>query len=430
MNSSTSNIKALLVDNNENEYLLTKALLKISYNDAFELDWSNSYDKALELILSNEYNICLMDYKLGEHTGVDLLHEIMANEVNIPVIMLTNEKNREIDIAAMQAGAADYLIKGAISPEILERSIRYAIERKESEDIRRKLEDKIATHEKIMSVGCLAIGMAHEINNPLAGILQSIQNVMRRIDPEREKNRAIAETCNIDLNDLNSYMTKHCICDFLERITISGERISSIVSTILQFSGHNKSHFERANICTIIETAVAESRQKLGLSENFGADYLNVILDLDPELTEINCIDIEIQDVISIVVDNALLAMTEDRCNRVFTPESISEVPLRERCLDQYEYTASDFHDFELTIRTRKECNTACIEIEDNGPGMTSEIARRVFEPFFTTTRTGKTGLGLAIAYFIVTNTHSGTIDLKSEEGVGTKFTIKLPIGL
>jgi len=430
MHSDTSNIKVLLIDNDENEYLLTKALLKISYNNSFELDWSNSYDKALNQISSNEYNICLMDYRLGEHTGVDLLHEIMANEINVPVIMLTSEKNREIDIAAMQAGAADYLIKGAISPEILERSIRYAIERKESEDIRRKLEDKIATHEKIMSVGCLAIGMAHEINNPLAGILQSIQNTMRRLDPEREQNRAIAETCNVNLDDVKSYMTKHSICDFLERITISGERISSIVSTILQFSGHNKSHFERANIGSIIHTAVAESRQKLGLSPNFGADFLKVMLDLDPELTEINCIDIEIQDVISIIVDNALLAMTEDRCNRVFTPESISEIPLRERCLDQFEYTASDLHDFELTIRTRKECNTACIEIEDNGPGMTAEIARRVFEPFFTTTRTGKTGLGLAIAYFIVTNTHSGTIDLESKEGVGTKFTIKLPIGL
>ena len=423
-------INVLLVDDDDQTFTFMKSLLKDCYNNDFHLHWCRTYHDALEAISSNTHHVCLLDYKLGARTGIDLLHEIMANEIDTPVIMLAAQQNRDVDIAAMQGGATDYLLKDTVSTEILERSIRYAIERKESEKIRRKLEKKISHHEKLMSVGCLAIGMAHEINNPLAGVLQSVQNILRRFDPSREKNIEIANRCDVDLHKVRSFMVKQGISDFIERISISGERISAIVANVLHFSGHNKSPFTPVDIQTIIKDAISHSTDKLALSEKFGIKHLKVVMNFDKKLSEVNCIGEEVKAVISIIVENALFAMTEERCSKIFTPESLSDRPLSERSLIQVKHSLPAIENLSLKITTRKECNTAYIEIEDNGPGMSNEIARRVFEPFFTTTRTGKTGLGLAIAYFIITNTHSGTLEVQSSEDNGSKFIVKLPIGL
>jgi predicted signal transduction protein with EAL and GGDEF domain len=127
-------IKILLVEDDEDDYILTEDLLLQSKHSKFEVEWASSYEDALELFLQNNYDICLFDYRLGSHSGMDLLREAIAAGCNVPIILLTGQGDGQIDIEALKAGAMDYLNKAEINAQLLERSIRYAIERKKTED--------------------------------------------------------------------------------------------------------------------------------------------------------------------------------------------------------------------------------------------------------------------------------------------------------
>jgi predicted signal transduction protein with EAL and GGDEF domain len=127
-------IKVLLVEDDEDDYILTEDLLSHSERIAFEVEWVSSYEDALEGVRQNNYDICLFDYRLGSHSGMDLLREAIAEGCTAPIILLTGQGDGEIDIEALQAGAMDYLTKAEINAQLLERSIRYAIERKKTED--------------------------------------------------------------------------------------------------------------------------------------------------------------------------------------------------------------------------------------------------------------------------------------------------------
>lgn len=122
-------IKVLLVEDDEDDYILTRDLLSEIESSRFELTWAATYQEALKLIKRNGHDICLIDYRLGEHTGVDLLHEAHAHDSRVPAILLTTQQDRDVDVKAMKAGASDYLIKGQIDRPLLERTIRYTIER-------------------------------------------------------------------------------------------------------------------------------------------------------------------------------------------------------------------------------------------------------------------------------------------------------------
>jgi diguanylate cyclase (GGDEF)-like protein/PAS domain S-box-containing protein len=122
-----SPVKVLLVDDDEDEFVVTRDLLSDINRKVWTLDWVSRYDEALARVLSGGYDVCLIDYWLGAHTGLDLMREALSQGCQSPLILLTGQGNREIDIAAMEAGAADYLVKGQFSASELERSIRYAI---------------------------------------------------------------------------------------------------------------------------------------------------------------------------------------------------------------------------------------------------------------------------------------------------------------
>jgi two-component system cell cycle sensor histidine kinase/response regulator CckA len=121
-------IKVLLIDDDEDDYVITNDLLSEIQGGNFELQWVASYDSALEAIGRNEHHVYLLDYHLGEHNGLDLLRKAIRNGCKAPIILLTGQGDHRIDLEAMKAGAADYLVKGQIDAPLLERSIRYAIE--------------------------------------------------------------------------------------------------------------------------------------------------------------------------------------------------------------------------------------------------------------------------------------------------------------
>ena len=121
-----ANIRALLIDDDQGDYAVTKSLLSQIENPTIHLDWVSTFEEGRDALAEGGYDIYLVDYFLEDRTGVDLLRQAARHHLEAPVIMLTGRGSHEIDIEAMEAGAADYLVKGQIEPEDLERSIRYA----------------------------------------------------------------------------------------------------------------------------------------------------------------------------------------------------------------------------------------------------------------------------------------------------------------
>ena len=127
-------LKILLVDDDEDDYIMTRDLLSEIDGKKITLDWLSTYDAALESIARDTYDVYLFDYRLGERTGLELLSEAVANGCTGPIILLTGQGGRDVDVEAMKAGAADYLCKGEINAHLLERSIRYALERNQAKE--------------------------------------------------------------------------------------------------------------------------------------------------------------------------------------------------------------------------------------------------------------------------------------------------------
>lgn len=131
-NVLTAITRALLVDDDEEDYVLLKDTLGEIRGAKIQLDWVSSFAKALEVVKAGEHDIYLFDYRLGERNGLELLEAAINLGCQAPIILLTGFGDKEVDMMAMDKGAADYLIKGKISSDLLERSIRYAIRRSHS----------------------------------------------------------------------------------------------------------------------------------------------------------------------------------------------------------------------------------------------------------------------------------------------------------
>ena len=120
-------IKVLLIEDDEDDYFLTSELLNEVRETRYDIHWVSKYADALDTLLSGEYDVCLIDYQLGQGNGIDLLREALDSGCQVPMILLTGQGDQEIDNEATEAGAADYLIKGTVDANVLERAIRYAI---------------------------------------------------------------------------------------------------------------------------------------------------------------------------------------------------------------------------------------------------------------------------------------------------------------
>ena len=125
----TSNINVLIIDDDEDDYFITSDYLKNIPGKNFVIDWCYNYKNAVDEIKREKHDVYLVDYRLGIKTGIDLIKEAIQLESESPFILLTGKGDINIDEEAMKLGAFDYLIKGELSSEKLERSIRYSIDR-------------------------------------------------------------------------------------------------------------------------------------------------------------------------------------------------------------------------------------------------------------------------------------------------------------
>lgn len=262
-----------------------------------------------------------------------------------------------------------------------------------------RLEEMMIQSEKMISVGGMAAGMAHEINNPLGGIMQGSQNILRRLEPGSSLNQTAAVKCGTTMEAIHSYAEARGIITFLEGIRSSGARASAIVSNMLQFSRASGARTEYADLSALVEQTIELASSDYDLQKSYDFRHINILRDYDDELPPVLCSPVEIEQVVLNLLKNAAQAMAGQQKR-------------------QY-----------ISVQTRQEGQWAVLEVADNGPGMNEKTRRRVFEPFFTTKPTGLgTGLGLAVSYFIITSNHRGQIFLESQPGKGTAFTIRLPL--
>jgi len=156
-------VRVLLVDDDEDDYIITRDLVSQIGNPPYRLDWIDNYDAALAALPRREHDICLLDYRLGERTGLELLRESQSFGGRPPMILLTGQGDHEIDLEAMKAGAADYLIKGQLDADKLERAIRYAIEGQGAKERLRRDRDLISRIMETSPVGIVVTDQAGKI---------------------------------------------------------------------------------------------------------------------------------------------------------------------------------------------------------------------------------------------------------------------------
>jgi PAS domain S-box-containing protein len=265
-----------------------------------------------------------------------------------------------------------------------------------------RMEEIMVQTEKMMSVGGLAAGMAHEINNPLGGILQNVQNLTRRLSGSLPGNQAAADRLQIDLDAVTAYLEQRKIFHFLNQIKESGERASRIVDNMLTFSRKSRSQKLPLNLADVINKTIELAAHDYDLKKHYDFRNIQILRYFDEDLPEVMCVGTEMEQVVLNLLRNAAQALAEGRLGGT-----------RSR----------------IVLRLYQQDHWAVIEVEDNGPGMDEDTRKRVFEPFFSTKGVGLgTGLGLSVAYFIVTNNHNGSMRVESARGSGTRFVISLPV--
>jgi PAS domain S-box-containing protein len=254
--------------------------------------------------------------------------------------------------------------------------------------------------EKMMMVGGLAAGMAHEINNPLGIITQNSQNIQRRFNPALPANQTAAAEAGINLLQLQQYLEDRKINQFITSIREATDRAARIIANMLKFSRKSESYTESVDLAQLVDQVIELANSDYDLKKNYDFKRVSIIKEFTPNLPKVPITTLEIEQVLLNLFKNAAQAMYE-----AGTPEP------------------------RLTLRIHQEEPSMVIEVEDNGPGISKEIQHRVFEPFFTTKPVGTgTGLGLSVSYAIIVNNHHGQLTVRSQTGIGTCFRISLPL--
>jgi PAS domain S-box-containing protein len=262
-----------------------------------------------------------------------------------------------------------------------------------------RIEEMLIQSEKMASVGGLAAGMAHEINNPLAGILQNGQVIRNRISPDLPANRKLAEELGVDMNLVHAYFERRGLLRMMDSIMESGMRAARIVENMLSFSRKNSLSLGEVDIPALLDRTLELAANDYDLKKKHDFRKIRIVREYEPDLPLVLCEESKIQQVFFNLIRNGAQAMASQD---------------RPPC---------------FTLRVMGGDGEVRIEIEDNGSGMTEELRKRVFEPFFTTKRVGEgTGLGLSVSYFLVVENHGGRIEVESTPGKGSVFIIHLPL--
>jgi signal transduction histidine kinase len=267
-----------------------------------------------------------------------------------------------------------------------------------------RLEEMMVQSEKMLSVGGLAAGMAHEINNPLAGMMQTAGVMASRLggNLQLESSRRAAEAAGTSLEAIQKFMQLRGIPRMLATITESGSRAAEIVENMLSFARKGNATTSSHQLDELVDRTLELASTDYDLKKHYDFRSITIERRYAPGLQPVPCEGSKIQQVLLNILRNGAQAMQE------------AEV-------DQPTFIVSTALDEAQGMQ--------CISIEDNGPGMDEQTRKRVFEPFFTTKPVDAgTGLGLSVSYFIVTKNHGGLMTVDSVPGKGATFTLCLPL--
>jgi two-component system, sensor histidine kinase and response regulator len=362
-------VRVLLVEDDEDDYILTRDLLASSDAPGLTLDWLTTYEAARAAMTSGSYDVYLVDYHLGAHSGLELLREAAARGCDAPIIVLTGQGNREIDLQVMQAGATSYLAKGEITAPLLERTIRYALELRRAQRTVRELQQRAQQRERLADIGAIAAQIVHDIGNPLSAISMQTQLLLRRANQDGTRLLTSAR-------------------ETLEHILHEVHRLDLLVKGFLEFGREQRLERKIVDLRRFLEEVV-------GLWQPVAASrQIALTLEEADELPRIEADEDKLRRVLENLVKNAAEAIVQGP--GLIHIRALLTTPARIR-----------------------------ISVEDSGPGIAPNI-----QPFrlFETTKPSGTGLGLSIAQQIV-SAHGGNIDFTARQPHGTVFHVDLPVG-
>lgn len=375
----------LLVEDDEDDYLLTRSLMSEIKGASHRLHWVSNYKDAVNQLSQKQWDAVLVDYDLGPQTGLELVRVVSSNSSFTPIILLTGRGSYETDVEAMRAGAADYLTKAEVTPLLLERTIRYAIERKHNEEELRKakedLEERVRERtreleqayqnqvesEKHAAMGRMLASIAHELNNPI----QTIENCLFLLNSELRPESSDTEVMKMALSEAN--------------------RIATLVNAVREMFRPNQiGPMQPVKVLGVLNEVRAL------IAPHLQHQQVTWIQDPYPSMPVVVAISNQIKQVFLNISLNAIDAMQPDGGDLCV---KVSEIPA---------------------------AGQLCISFRDTGPGIPEENLAKIFEPFFTTKDKG-TGLGLAICYDIVKR-HNGQLTVDSRLGQGAQFNVILPL--
>ncbi len=264
-----------------------------------------------------------------------------------------------------------------------------------------QMEEVMIQSEKMLSVGGLAAGMAHEINNPLAGIMQSAQVITTRMTDAHPQNEKAALESGTTVEAIKDYAEKRKILKLLSNIRIAGGNAAKIVENMLSFARKGNAQKTNHDAVELFQKVIELSRNDYNLKKRYDFRKIKISREFETEPFDIFCDESKLLQVLFNIIKNAAEVMHDSTDS--------PDIP-------------------QLSVRVFKSGLMAQIEIEDNGPGMDENTRNRIFEPFFTTKDVDKgTGIGLSLAYFIIVDDHGGEMTVDSTLGKGTTFILRLP---
>lgn len=272
-----------------------------------------------------------------------------------------------------------------------------------------RLRMQVSSLEKLSSLGMLSAGIAHEIQNPLnfvinfsklsAKLVEDLQDIVAEeqelLSPEaKQRISELNEELDEIVNDLHGN---------LQKIEEHGNRAISIIRGILLYSRGKENEFIPTDLAKLVKEYVWLSYHSMR------ANYKGFNLTIREEYAT----DLPLQRIVPQDFSRAVLNLMNNACYAVYNKSKCSAVGFEPV----------------ISVTLRREEDQVCLQIEDNGTGMPAAIKEQIFTPFYTTKPAGEgTGLGLSITRTIIEEKHKGTIQVDSEEGKFTRFTIRIPL--
>ncbi|MCW3088898.1 MAG: sensor hybrid histidine kinase [Sediminibacterium sp.] len=472
-------LNILVVEDDEDDFLLINDYLKELRAWKCEVKWIYRYDEAVDALCNNNYTICFSDYRLGARNGIDLLRDIQARHCTTPVILLTGRGNYEIDIEATKAGAFDYLIKADLDSDKLERTIRYTLERinnlqklRDSERKYRNIFEKskdivflASADTTILNINyavtdILDISVEESMGKKLTGFfntesgrdrfLKLLENdgEIENYEAELVTSQQLVKTClisaSIELDSDNDNYIQGIIHDITslkkaETASLQAEKLAASGRFIRTLAHEVRNPLNNINLSieNLLEQITDDdNRTYLEIIQRNGKRINDLITELlqSSRPADMNLLPVPIhgilQNVVNSVQDRVLLRKikvdfaSSDMETVVNADSSKLEMAILNIVINAIEAVQDETGLIAIGLQVRNR--QAVITVTDNGCGISVESKSRLFEPYFTSKRNGM-GLGLATTLTIL-QAHNAGIEVHSEIEQGTTFRIVFPV--